>query len=563
MSQPIWTIEPAGKQAFDLAQAMGLPLPIARILINRGVVESAEAAEFLYGTLENLHNPFLMRDMAKAVERIRNAISNKEKILIFGDYDADGILSVVMLYKAIASLGGNVSYFIPERFSEGYGVKEHHVNVAASRNCSLVISVDCGIKAVDFTAKAGKLGIDVIITDHHLPGEKLPGAAAILNPVLPDSGYPDKGLAGVGVVFKLIQALFEREEKQKVIPHYMKLVCIGTVADVVELKGENRLFVKYGLEGLENVHNPGLRQLIVSSGLGKRKISENDLGFRIGPRINAAGRMGQTELALQLFFSESDQECEALARQLEELNARRQRTEEKIFVEAREKIVNLALAEKYNCLILGSENWHRGVIGIVASKLKDYFNRPVILFAYENGKAHGSGRSISDVSLIDFLTDCRDILHDYGGHKHAIGCTLDFDLMHQFKKAINEIASAKISPELLQKRIRIDTPLSFAEIDANFLQFYSRLGPFGAGNPRPYFLGEKVLVVSEPVLLNDRHIKFLASQNRRVFEVIGWEKAYLKEKLSKNTFVDIVFSISMTEYRGESFISLIIEDLKW
>ncbi|MFO7733540.1 MAG: single-stranded-DNA-specific exonuclease RecJ, partial [Candidatus Aminicenantes bacterium] len=424
MNTSIWVVSPPSAEADALAQALGVPLSIARVLVNRKILTEEEARSFLFGGLDSMHDPYLMKGMARAVERIHEAIGKSEKILIFGDYDVDGVLSTVMLMKALRSLGAEVDYFIPERLTDGYGLKADHVSVPVERGAGLVISVDCGIKAVEFTARAAEKGIDVIVTDHHRPGDTLPDAVAVLDPVLEDSGYPDPGLAGVGVAFKLIQALLERAGKGAQLPHYMKLVSIGTVADVAALKGENRLFVKHGLKGLSSVANTGLRSLIEACGLANRKISESDLGFRLGPRINAAGRMGQTDLAVRLFFSETSEESAALVRKLDELNGLRQRTEEKIFNEARDKVEDKGLDGRYKCLVLGSEAWHRGVIGIVASKLKDHFHRPVLLFAYEDGKAHGSGRSVSDVPLIELLDECRHLFLSYGGHKYAVGCTL-------------------------------------------------------------------------------------------------------------------------------------------
>ncbi|MGZ4886236.1 MAG: single-stranded-DNA-specific exonuclease RecJ, partial [Candidatus Aminicenantales bacterium] len=517
---------------------------------------------FLYGNLDGLHDPYLMKDMAKAVARIQQAIARGEKILIFGDYDVDGVLSVVMLFKALASLGAAVEYFIPERLTDGYGIKEHHVDIPVRRGTGLVISVDCGIKAVEFTAQAKEKGVDVIITDHHRPGETLPAAAAILNPVLEDSGYPDRDLAGVGVTFKLIQALLEKSGKAAGLPHYMKLVCIGTVADVAALKGENRLFVKYGLKGLGSVTNTGLKSLIDACGLGKRRISEGDLGFRIGPRINAAGRMGMTDLAVRLFFCDSIEESLALVQQLEELNSKRQKTEEKIFQAAKDKIEEESLDQKYKCLILGSEEWHRGVIGIVASKLKDYFHRPVLLFAYENGKACGSGRSISDVPLIELLDECKHLFLSYGGHRLAVGCTLPVDRMAAFKETLNALAAARIGDEALKRKIRIDARLSFSDIDGGFLEHFSLLVPFGVGNPKPLFVTEGVEILSAPQILQRKHLKFLARQNGRVFEVMGWDKADWSHVLHRGGRVDLAYSILVSEYLGEPRTSLSVEDLK-
>jgi single-stranded-DNA-specific exonuclease len=562
MNEKLWVVAPSRPEAETLSKELGIPREIAQVLVNRGLAEAAAARAFLQGGLEGLHDPYLMSGMSEAVARIRRAVASGEKILIFGDYDADGILSVIMLHKALATLGARVDYFIPERLTDGYGIKDHHVDVPLERGAGLVISVDCGIKAVGFVAAAKEKGVDVIITDHHRPGDVLPDALAVLNPQVDGSGYPDRALAGVGVVFKLVQALLEGAGKGAAVPHYMKLVCIGTVADVAELKGENRLFVKHGLKSLETVTNTGLKSLIEGCGLAGRKISEGDLGFRIGPRINAAGRMGMTDLAVRLFFSDSPEESRGLVKRLEELNSKRQRTEEKIFDAAKAKIEARGLADRYKCLVLGSGDWHRGVIGIVASKLKDQFHRPVILFTYEDGKAYGSGRSIPECPLIDLVEGCRRFFLSYGGHRLAVGCSLKIEDMPAFKAAINEMASPLISEEDLKKKVRIDTPLGLEAIDAAFLEHYARLVPFGVGNPKPVFVAEGLEIADEPKILQRRHVKFRVRRNGRSFDSLGWDKAELAGRLRRGYRVDLAYTLHVSQYLGEEQVGLAVEDIR-
>jgi single-stranded-DNA-specific exonuclease len=562
MNSALWVVSPPRPEADALAEALPVPPAIARVLVNRKVLTVEDARAFLRGGLEGLHDPFLMTGMDRAVARVRAAIDRGEKILVFGDYDVDGVLSTVMLLKALSTLGAKAEYFIPERLTDGYGIKDEHVEVPVERGASLVISVDCGIKAVEFTARARARGIDVIVTDHHRPGDVLPDAVAVLDPVLDGAGYPERGLAGVGVAFKLIQALLQGSGYEAGLPHYLKLVAIGTVADVAELRGENRLFVKHGLEGLRSVSNPGLRSLIEACGLGRRKISEGDLGFRIGPRINAAGRMGMTDLAVRLFLAEDAGESLALVRKLDELNAQRQRTEERIFNEARERVEERGLDRRYKCLVLGSRGWHRGVIGIVASKLKDRFHRPVVLFACEDGKAYGSGRSISDVPLIDLIEECRHLFLSYGGHKLAVGCTLPVDRLPAFKETLNPLAEARVSEDSLRRKLRIDAPLDFRAIDDGFLEALGSLVPFGVGNPKPLFVAEGVEVVSEPQVLQGKHLKFLARQDGRVLEALGWDKADWRHVLRRGGRVSLAFSIARSEYLGEPRTNLSIEDLR-
>jgi single-stranded-DNA-specific exonuclease len=561
MNNAQWLIAPVRPESEALASELGLPLPIARVLTNRGVLTPQDAETFLSGTLADLSNPYLLKDMDKAVSRLQRAVHEREKILVFGDYDADGVLSVVILLRALGSLGADVGYFIPERLKDGYGIKDEHIRVVEERQARLVISVDCGIKAVGFVEKAKAIGVDVIITDHHRAGEAIPQAAAVLNPVLEDSGYPYRGLAGVGVVFKLLQALLAREGKAAALPHYVKLVAIGTVADVAELRSENRLLVRHGLRGLENVANRGLKSLLEECGLINRKITEGDIGFRLAPRLNAAGRMGAADMAVQLFFASSDEESARLAARLSELNAQRQGEEDRICNEAVRRVKTGELDSRYKILVLGCETWHRGVIGIVASKLKDLFYRPVLLFTYDDGRAFGSGRSISEFSLIECLDECRDVFLDYGGHTLAVGCVLPRERVPLFKERANAVAEARLTGDDLRRKIRIDAELNFSEVDDIFIQDYRRLSPFGVANPKPVFLTRRVEILGFPRLIQDKHLKFLARHGGRMFEVIGWDRANWLPEIKRGDQVSLVYSLQSSTFLGEEKYSLCVEDI--
>jgi len=562
VTNSIWILNQPRDEAGYLSAELGIPLEIAQILANRGISALETAQQFLFGTLEDLHDPFLMKGMKEAVERIREAIAQGEKILVFGDYDVDGILSVVILLKALESLGAQADYFIPDRLKEGYGIKDEHIEVVLEKEAHLLISVDCGIKATQFAERAKEKGIDIIITDHHQPGPRLPEARAILNPVLRDSGYPEKRLAGIGVVFKLLQALFEKEGKSSSLLPYLKLVSIGTIADIADLRGENRLFVKFGLKGLEDVSNTGLKSLMEVCGLSGRRVSVGDVGFRIGPRINAAGRMGMTDLAVQLFFANSLPESIEIVRHLDKLNSDRQKTEKRIHKQALDRIEARSLDKRYKFLILGCEGWHRGVIGVVTSRLKDYYHRPVILFSYEDEKAYGSGRSISEFSLIDSLEECKDFFLSYGGHTYAAGCVLALENMAAFKEAINAFASSRIKDEHLKRKIYIDAKMDFTDINLSLIENYSLLSPFGVGNPKPVFLTQKAVVVGEPQTIQGRHSKFLVRQNGRIFKALGWGRADWAENIHKGDRIDMVYSLLLSEYLGEEEISLSLEDVK-
>ncbi len=562
MSETIWILRPISERAKNLALELDLPVEAAQILVNRGIEDSAEAHRFLYGVMSDLHDPYLMRGMREAVQRIRKAVSDKEKILIFGDYDVDGILSVVTLSKALRSLGAEVDFFIPNRLEEGYGLREKYIDIALSKKARVIISVDCGIKAVAFAEKARKEGLDVIITDHHQPGPSLPNVLAILNPALPESTYPFKKLAGIGVVFKLIQALLGDRGKTTQLPHYLKLVSIGTVADIVELKDENRIFVKLGLKGLEDVTNIGLKSLMDICGITGRQVSVGDLGFRIGPRINAAGRLGMTDLAVNLFFSDSPQDVEDITRSLDRLNSRRQRIEEKVFRQAREQVKKGSLDKRYKLLLLGCEEWHRGVIGIVASKIKDEFYRPVILFSYKDGTAYGSGRSIREFPLIECLEKNKDLFLNYGGHTMAVGCELAHKDMQSFKKRMNAFVGSRITDEHLKRKIDIDAKFDFRDINLSLLDILSLLSPFGLGNPKPLFLTEGVEIVTHPKKIQGKHCKFLVKQDGKIFESIGWGKGEWVDRMETGDKIDIVYSLQVSEYLGEERMTLFLEDVK-
>ena len=562
MNDTVWVYNPSQVEAKALSSELEIPLEIAQILINRDIKNADVAHQFLYGKLDSLHDPYLMKGMKEAVDRVKQAISNGEKVIIFGDYDVDGILSVVLLTQALESLGAEVDYFIPDRLKYGYGIKEEFIEIVRQRNAQLVISVDCGIKAILFAKRAKEEGIDVIVTDHHLPGDSLPDVKAILNPVLLDSGYPDNKLAGIGVVFKLIQALFKDEEQSACEAPFMNLVSIGTIADVAELRGENRLFVKYGLEAMDEVSNIGLSSLLDVCGLKGRKVSVGGVGFRIGPRINAAGRLGKTDLAVRLFLTDSLEESMELASHLDNLNSKRQKIQERTYNQALETIRRRDLDKRYRFLILGCEEWHRGVIGIVASKLKDAFHRPVLLFTYEDGKACGSGRSISGLPIIECMDECKDLFLNYGGHSMAVGCVLPQENMELFKESINVIASERISDEDLKRKVVIDSKLEFPDITSSFLEKYFLLSPFGVGNPRPVFFTEGAEVADEPKKIKQKHSKLLLKQKKKFFEALGWDRVDWAQGLQRGDKIDVAYSFQFSEYLGETKLSLSIEDIK-
>ncbi len=562
MEENIWLMPGTNDKVTHLASGLGISLGTAQILFNRGIKTRKEAHEFLFPDIKNLHDPYQMESMQEAVQRVEKAVRDKEKILVFGDYDVDGILSIVVLMKAIESLGGCIDYFIPDRLEDGYGIKPKHLEMVLERKIDLVISVDCGIKAVEFTEKARSHGVDVIITDHHQPGPDLPKAVAVLNPVLSHSRYPDKNLAGIGVVFKLIQALMEKRSKDSVLTHYLKLVSIGTIADVVKLRGENRIFVKFGLESLKDVSNKGLRNLLSVCGIGYRDITTGDVGFRIAPRLNAAGRMGKVDLSVNLFRVKDNVKSQEIADHLNKLNSLRQKAEVKIFNQAVEKIEKNNLDKKYKLLILGSEHWHRGIIGIVASRLKELFYRPVLLFSYQDGRAFGSGRSIKEFSLIKGIQNSHQFCVNYGGHPLAVGCEIDYENFDAFRRNINDYADLTIDEDHLKRKIQIDAKIDFKDITNTFLEEMDRLEPYGKGNPKPFFLSEKVNVASSPQVLKGKHSKIIVEKDGRMFEALGWGRKDWADWIKNGDWADIVYSLNRAEYLGEKRLNLVLHDIK-
>jgi len=561
-TETVWVYNPPCETAKKLSKELGLPLTFSQILVNRKIKDTQEAQRFLHGTLDDLHDPLRMKGMEIAVERINKAIASGEKIFIFGDYDVDGILSLVALTRALESLGGKVEHYIPDRLKKGYGIKEEYIDIVLEKKASLVISVDCGMRAGGFVLRAAEEGIDVIITDHHLPGPDLPKALCVLNPVLESADYPDKKLAGIGVAFKLIQALMENRQRSAALPHYLKLVAIATIADIAELRGENRLFVKYGLKGLEQVSNIGLSSLLGVCGLKGKKVGVGDVGFRIGPRINAAGRLGMTDLVVDLFFSESESEAIEIASKLDSLNLKRQKIEAKILNQALAQIKDKMLDEKYKLFILGCDQWHRGVIGIVASKLKDLYNRPVILFSYDDGRAAGSGRSIPSFSLIDCLEASKEHFINYGGHTLAVGCELEQRMIPGLKHTVNAYTSSAISEDHLKKKIYADSQISFTEIDSGFLKNLDLLSPYGVGNSRPVFLTNRAVLSEKPNKIHNKHSKMILKNDGRWFEALGWNRPEWSDMLSQGDVVDVVFSLQKSEFMGEQKYSLSILDIK-
>jgi single-stranded-DNA-specific exonuclease len=552
--------EPA---AARLARELNISDISATLLANRNITDIATADRFFYPTLEHLNDPFLMMDMQQAVDRIMQAIERKEKILIYGDYDVDGTTSTVILKKALQLIGADVSYYIPERLTEGYGLREDAMDMAHKLGVHLIISVDTGIRAQQVVEYANSLGLDVIITDHHLPEEGLPKARAVLNPKRPDCNYPEKNLAGVGVAFKLAQALLMKTEQARFVESFVKIAAIGTIADIVPLTGENRVIAKYGLAGLRNPKNHGLRALLDVVGLNNNKaISGSDVGFKIGPRINAVGRLAGASAAVDLFDAPDLETAMELALAMNTQNATRQQIEAETLTQALEQIENTPELREARVAVIAGEGWHRGVIGIVASKVVERLHRPTIIISIENGMGYGSGRSIQAFHLLNGLESCGELFERFGGHSHAAGVTLRAENIPELRRRLNAYAQTKLQPEDLVPVVPIDYELPLRQATLETFHDINRLEPFGSGNPQPTFATYGVQVVERPRVLKDKHLKMKVMQGGRWIDCIWWGAGEWATEIFAGDTINIAYNLSENDYNNNKHIQLILKDLK-
>jgi single-stranded-DNA-specific exonuclease len=535
-----------------------LPAPAAgslarRVLAHRGITDAAAIERFLHPSFEHLHDPRQLADMPRAVARLRQAIAAGEKILIYGDYDVDGTTSVVLLTKAIELAGGHAGYHVPHRLKDGYGMRSEVVEAAAAAGTRLIVSVDTGIRAAEVVRHAASLGIDVIVTDHHLPETELPPALAVLNPNRPDCRYPEKNLCGAGVAFKLAQALlatldWPAEKQRRMAESLLKLVAIATVADVVPLTGENRVIVKHGLEGLRDVRNPGLRALLEVAGLGNGSGPPNarQVAFQIAPRLNAAGRMDKAQDAIELFLTSDPERAKELAGRLDQRNLDRRQVE----AEIREICEGTAVDESATALVYYNENWHRGVIGIVAGRLVERLHRPVFVLGRnpEDGLAQGSGRSIPAFHLLNALESMSDLFVRFGGHEHAAGITLEAGRVDEFRERFNAYAAARLRPEDLMPEVSIDAVVELGELTEQSVAELFALAPFGHGNPPPLLASLDVEVAGPPSVMKEKHLRVMLRQNRRTLVLKAWNFAARAAELSQGARVDIAFSMEEDAY---------------
>ncbi|HZT32244.1 MAG TPA: single-stranded-DNA-specific exonuclease RecJ [Bryobacteraceae bacterium] len=556
-----------------LARALGIGRLAARVLCARGLGDPAAARSFLDPSLDGLHDPARLLDMPAAISRLRDAIARGESILIYGDYDVDGATSVVILKKAIEMAGGQATFHVPHRLREGYGMRPEVVDAAAESGVRLIISVDTGIRAAEAVRRANERGIDVIITDHHLPEAELPPALAVLNPNRPGCPYPEKNLCGVGVAFKLVQGLlaavdWPAEKRQRVIESFLKVVAIGTVADVVPLTGENRVIVKHGLNGLRSVRNPGLRALLDVAGFTGDSIpSATQVAFRIAPRLNAAGRMDTADSVIELLLTADAGRARELARQLHEWNVERQQAEARVVEEIVEACARSPVDDSRRALVFAADAWHRGVLGIVASRLVERFHRPVFVLSRnpEDGLAQGSGRGVPRFHLLEALEAMPELFVKFGGHQHAAGVTLAAGQVDAFRERLNAYACERLSPEDLAPEMEIDAVADLAELTEESVAEVLALGPFGCGNPLPLFAARNVEVAAPPVLWKEKHLRVAVKSNGRPLWLKAWNFAGRAPELAPGVRVDIAFSLEEDPYsagRGYAPWAAVLRDFR-
>jgi single-stranded-DNA-specific exonuclease len=564
----LWQHLPCNEDAVSrLTAALDVHPTVARLLCLRGFHDVDEAQRFLYPTLDHLHDPFRLMDMDRAVARLEQALARGERIAIHGDYDVDGITSTVILRRALEMLGGTVVHFIPERLRDGYGLQPAAIERLHAQNVSVIVSVDCGIRSLEAAQAARNLGVDLIITDHHEPEGTLPPALAVINPKRHDCTYPDKYLAGVGVALKLVQALCARAGRSKWLPAFIKVAAVGTLADVVPLVGENRVIARLGLASLsKGPHTVGLRALLDATGLTGKTIDSYQVAFMIAPRVNAAGRMSTPDIATRLLLATDDSmldEARDLAQQLNDENLRRQQEEADLVAHARKAIETDPAVGAHNVLVVGGDGWHRGVIGIAASKLVDAYHKPAIVLSIDGDVAHGSCRSIPDFDMLGALEHCADVFSRFGGHRQAAGLTMEAARVPEFRARINAYADEVLDPDQLRPRLRIDGPLHLKGITHDLVRGLDAMGPFGFGNPRPVFHAGPVEIVDGPRTLKERHLKMTFNQDGRRFRAIAWRAAERAEFLDRHRAgVNLAFSLDRNEYQGETYLELSVADIK-
>ena len=570
MTEKNWYIKPHGntEDVEKLSRAINVNPHIANLLVQRGITTYEEARAYFRPSLENPHDPFLMKDMNRAIDRITTAITKNERILIYGDYDVDGTTSVALLFSFFSEFYNNLGYYIPDRYSEGYGISLHGIDYASENNYSLIIALDCGIKAVEEVQYASKKKIDFIVCDHHLPGDIIPEAAAILDPKQPGCDYPYKELSGCGVGFKLMQGYARINDIpfENLIP-YLDLVAVSTASDIVPITGENRILVYHGLKQLNDNPCTGLRSIMNSAGLDNKQVTVEDIVFRIGPRINAAGRMKSGSKAVDLLVSKDIKDAGVISEEINSFNVKRREEDQKITKEALSLIAEDASLINRKSTVVYREEWHKGVIGIVASRLIETYYRPTIVLTKSNGFLTGSARSVQGFDLYQALEACSDLLETFGGHMYAAGLTLKKENFETFSNRFEEIVEQRITLEQMTPTVDIDEELDLNEINDKFADVLKQMEPFGPGNLPPVFMSRRVRDTGKGRVVgnNGGHLKLEIIQDGKTsspLPAIAFNQSYQYELIREGKLFDICYTITENEFRGVKTLQLNVKDIK-
>lgn len=566
MSVRHWVVRRADPSAVALLSTeLGISKPTATVLAGRSIVDPDAARRYLNPSTADLHSPALLPDIDAAVPRLLRALDEKEHILIHGDYDADGLTATALLFRALTRLGANVSYHVPHRMKEGYDIKAETVRWAAERGVGLIVTVDCGVGALEAIEEAARLGVDVVVTDHHHPGPTLPPALAVVNPVRADSSYPFGGLAGVAVAFKLVCALCEAKgiPTSSVERAFLDLVVLGTCADVSPLVDENRALVKFGLEQLRVSKKPGVRALMAEAGVGNDgPVTAWHVGFALAPRLNAAGRIHDPTEALQLLLTDDESEAYRLARRLGESNAQRRSEQERILAEAKAQ-VNVAQLARTKMLVVSGEGWHPGVVGIVAGRLAETYRRPTAVIAVDGDSARGSARSIGSFHLVRALDRCDDLLERYGGHRLAAGFDVKVENIPALRQRLQQVAEEMLSDEDLRDEIEIDARVDPHDLVPDLWREVEMMEPFGEGNPPPLFVSRMLILGVQQFGRSGEHLRMtVRGEGMTPMEAIWWRRGALAETLRAGTECDLCYRLDVNRYGGRETIRLAVEDLR-
>jgi single-stranded-DNA-specific exonuclease len=559
-----WDIKKHDRAAVNaLADQLRVKPLIAALLISRGHDTAEKATRFLNPAYEHLHDPLLLKGMREAADRVHRAIDDREKVLIWGDYDVDGTTGTVLLRRALKMLGCETCFHVPNRFTEGYGLNIPALEQAKADGVTLAITVDCGIRSFEPLAWAKDNGLDVIVTDHHLSDEVNgnPPAFAIVNPNQTGCEYPDKHLAGVGVAFKLAHVLLRERDLERYVPAFLKIAAIGTVADIMKLTGENRAIVALGLKDLPKTKNAGLRALMEVSEC-KEEMTSYHIGFRIAPRINAAGRMDVARHVIELFEAEDELEARRLAQLLDSRNRERQQVQQRITELALYETENI---DKQHFVVVSGDDWHRGVIGLAASKIAERLYRPTIVLSAVNGYAHGSGRSVGDYHLLNALEACADLFEQFGGHAAAAGMKIKVDKIEELRRRLNEQASAAFIGDAVTPVLSIDAPVSSSTLNLELMDDLSSFEPFGAGNPKPVFVTSGLTLRDDPFVMKEKHLKLkLVDRERRGFEAVWWDGVERSKGRTPHVgdCIEMAYTPEINTWQGYRNIQLVVEDIR-